>query len=687
MLIRLNIAGWRNVMGVVLTGLLAACGGGAPDTGSSGGTPPVLTPTLSVSVLNAANASSQTLYIGESGTATVKLLDSTGKGIGGAIVSLSIADATLGALDAGTVLTDANGIASTRLSAPLDKTGATTLSAAVTVGSSALSSSYNFAVKPIQLTLSPITLGLTAIQPGGSVGVSVELANAETGQAIETPATVTFTSPCVAANRASIDSPVSVQASTEGGKRVARANATYQDNGCTGSDKITATATLGASTASVSTSPDLQIQQASSAPASLEFVSAVPANISLAGIGGTTVSAVTFKLSDNFGNPVANQTVNFSLNSSVGGITLTQSSGITQADGTVQARVNAGSVSTVVRVTASLTVNGNTISSQSSQLTISTGVPHQNGFSLAASVYNPEFLERDGEEITLTVQSADRFGNPVPDGTPVSFSTEGGIGIITPQCQTTNGTCSVTLRSGGNRGALVQGGRQTILAHTVGEESFSDVNGNGVFDPGEPFTDLGEAFINADESNHSSPKTLLTVNGQTYVEPFIDFNSNSAYTPADGQYNGLLRSNSVPSTAPKTVSVRDSLVIVWAGSTLNEGGSPVSVPTLLCSNGVTDIEANITPIDINGNPIPAGSTITFEVTPSTSTTTGIVKVAGGENHTMPSTNMRETFRAKLNVASPDGIIAACPADSTQKLLVKIKTPNRSEVTLPPVTIQ
>jgi len=43
------------------------------------------------------------------------------------------------------------------------------------------------------------------------------------------------------------------------------------------------------------------------------------------------------------------------------------------------------------------------------------------------------------------------------------------------------------------------GGRTTILAWAVGEESFVDVNGNDEYDFGEPFFDLGEAFLDKNE--------------------------------------------------------------------------------------------------------------------------------------------------------------------------------------------
>jgi hypothetical protein len=37
-------------------------------------------------------------------------------------------------------------------------------------------------------------------------------------------------------------------------------------------------------------------------------------------------------------------------------------------------------------------------------------------------------------------------------------------------------------------------GRVTVVAYALGEESFIDLNGNNVYDAGEPFQDLGNIF-------------------------------------------------------------------------------------------------------------------------------------------------------------------------------------------------
>ncbi|MFW8341613.1 hypothetical protein ACOICY_29205, partial [Klebsiella pneumoniae] len=70
------------------------------------------------------------------------------------------------------------------------------------------------------------------------------------------------------------------------------------------------------------------------------------------------------------------------------------------------------------------------ISSQSSVLVISTGKPDQDSFSLSAETLNAEGWDVDGTAVKVTARLADAFNNPVPDGTAVYFTTEGGA--ITP---------------------------------------------------------------------------------------------------------------------------------------------------------------------------------------------------------------------------------------------------------------
>ena len=113
---------------------------------------------------------------------------------------------------------------------------------------------------------------------------------------------------------------------------------------------------------------------------------------------------------------------------------------------------------------------------------MTTGIPTANSFSLAVGCFNIEGLDLDGVTTDVTARLGDRFQNPVPDGTAVTFTAEGGN--ILSQCTTTTnategGVCTVSYRSSNPRPT---NGRVTLLAKAIGEESFVDANGNGAFD-------------------------------------------------------------------------------------------------------------------------------------------------------------------------------------------------------------
>jgi len=274
------------------------------------------------------------------------------------------------------------------------------------------------------------------VSAGATAGLSVSIwdisnATPSTPAVLFTTETVevTFSSGCsgLTPATAKIDSPVATIAGI--------AQSTYLAQGCEGSDIITATANTGGSLLSATGNVIVE----SAATGSIEFITATPENISLKGVGGAESSIIVFKVLDENGNPVANKDVNFSLNTEVGGITLSPTSAKTDSNGLVQTVINSGTVHTSVRVRADLA--SESIFTQSNLLVISTGIPDQDSFSLSTSVFNPEAWNIDGTEVTITARLADAFNNPAPDGTAVAFTTEGGA--IEDSCVTTKGVCSV----------------------------------------------------------------------------------------------------------------------------------------------------------------------------------------------------------------------------------------------------
>src|SRR5947207_865115 len=370
----------------------------------------------------------------------------------------------------------------------------------------------------------------------------------------------------------------------------------------------------------------------SSALGSIKFVGADTTNIALKGTGGAgrqEFSTLTFQVFDQTGHAVAGTQVNFTLNTTIGGLSLIPQSALTDASGIVSTVVSAGTVPTpFVIVTASVPNTG--ITTVSSILVVSTGLPVNKRISISSSIGNFEGWDFDGpagpactgspSQPCVTMSTADHFGNPPPDGTAVNFTAAyGGIGascltgniVVTPAGQTTDsrvsgvsGACSVAYWSLGTR---PPGGRSVVMGYLRGEEEFFDANGNNVCDNcgnifGPEFTsafDLSpDIFRDDNESFHWNPG-----------EPCIGPNTNGlCSTPGDGLYNGVLANPKIPN-AQQTTYLGRSYVAIWSGSNafITTNGN-VCAPF---SPGGGSAILHVRIVDLNGNPMPAGTTIVF----------------------------------------------------------------------------
>lgn len=522
-----------------------------------------------------------------------------------------------------------------------------------------------------------IGFGLAQVPAGGSTGMTIDVVDVANNNAVVTDTVdVTFTSRCIGADSSDVNPNPATSFSGV-------VSATYVAKGCSGDDVVTARATInGSNVQAVGTINVLPANLGS-----IEFVSAVPANIGLQGSGQPETSTVTFRVKNEVGGNVGGQLVTFALNTTVGGITLAPTSGTTNADGTVQTVVRAGTVATTVRVTATATQasTGTTVSSQSEQLTITTGLPDQNSFSLSAETLNAEGLSRDGTQVAITIRAADRFNNPVPNGTAVNFRTEGGD--IQGSCLTVGGACSVIWESQDPRPDAVgasPAGRSTIFAYALGEESFIDADGDGLYDSTEIYGDLPEAFRDDSENGNREAS-----------EEFIDIDTDGAYDVADTAFNGLLcdAGGGTPvqcSPQRTTVNVRASLVMVMSGSsavinpasdvsvtgtgvTYDAGTRTITVPDA----GSFGISVVIR--DANDQPMASGTTVKFEVT-------GGGSLLGDSDYVVPSTNddsaVGNTYPTTYE--APD--LEAGDANDTALLQLNVTSPESGLVTPTQFTI-
>jgi len=621
---------------------------------------------------------------------TSVLTDENGQALINKIITFT---ADIGSLNTTTALTNNTGIASVTLTSPDNVIGAgVTTATYIDTNNDTLVviNRINYEIVPADTVIinddvrigyfddsntfveGAIKLSVTnnTISAGGTLGLQVDLVDSNNNR-ISTPTPVAFTSNCVQSQDANIDaSVISVKGS---------AKATFEDTSCAGAsgtdDVLLATITINGATSTASETISITGEELGS----IEFISATPSSIVLKGTGGQgkeETSTLTFKIKGKLGNPLAQQAVSFSLNTAVGGIVLSPATGLTNSQGLITTRVTAGTVPTAVRVTAlaEVTTNGTTTSvqTQSDLLSINTGLPEQRSFTLAATVLNPEAGNINGEKSVITAWLADNFNNPVPDGTTVNFTTEGGV--IEPSCLTANGTCSVTWTSAEPR---VLDHRVTILASALGHETFFDTNGNNTFDDADGnaidgdevvvitptisvsvssgFRRLSAAasgFVDMSEAWRDDNENGLKDAGET----FLDFDNSNSYSTRDTLFNGpQCQGAKCASEAQRSLHIRKALVLIMASSSANYALTDSNTNTIFKdSNGAS------TPIPDIADGGAQNFTFSFSDTANqtmplgTTVEIGVVggQVAGNTNYTVSNNNSEGSAAMEFIVTNP-----------------------------------
>jgi len=495
-----------------------------------------------------------------------------------------------------------------------------------------------------------IDISNASLAAGGTATLEVSVVNADNADALYTGGqlTVTFSSSCLAAGTATLaaSGPTTTAGTTADTftTNTGEVEVTYTAAGCSGSDVVTSTSVVN----SVNLQASGTLTVAAASIGSLQFVSATPTTIGLKGTGVGDTSTVVFKVLDSTGAPRPGATVSFALNTSVGGLSLSPASAESGSDGDVQTVVSSGTVHTAVRVTASIASPA--LSTQSSQLTVTTGLPTSGGFSIAIgsptnypkplvspapACPNVEAYAYDGLIVPVSVWLSDRYNNPAPDGTAVAFTTDAGqiVGACpstqaNPSGGTIGGTCTVNWTSANPRPSGGAGSTQdnpvipsngdgVILATAIGEESFVDSTGSGFYVQGDSFSNLGEPYLDENQDGiYEYP-----------YEPFLDYYKTGKYEGPSGSFIGIIcNGTSATSTCTEnTLAIGAEHVIImsegdWnpAFATTGFGGS-VGAGLTITSGGAGSV--SVTLVDSNGNPISAGSSITAAMSSSVGSVT------------------------------------------------------------------
>jgi len=538
-------------------------------------------------------------------------LTQDGVGVANELVT---ATTTIGALSKLTALTDENGLAIFNLTDNSDE-GAGRITFSTDAASLSTEEVLNFEIGVTHVSMSiDNDIGSAELAQIATSLITVSITNDDDGSPYTPSVTVTFSSACATAGTAKLDESVLAINGV--------AQSTYQALGCYGDDVITANASIN------NLSSNTTITVASSEVQSIRYIGAEPEWIAIKGTGGVDrqeTSTLTFQLVDKNDLPSPQKNVVFTLSGPSGSV-IEPLTAITNSDGEVSTVVSSGKVSGVVRVTAKLADSDPVISSVSDQLTISTGLPDQDSFTLSLSDFAPSAWDHNREVVTVTVSLSDHWNNTVPDGTAVYFHTEGGKiqnpTIPVGYCTTVQGACVMNWESANPRPA---DGRVTITAWALGEESFADKDNDGWFSDGDIFeiststnfndkTDLGEVFFDYNNNN---------IYDELSTEEFVAFDTETnpddqTYTAADGVFTGVLCSDDQKSKikcAQSLIHVRMNTTLAMASDRVScklyNGSTEVTNTSYdLSSEGAVTLTVEVE--DINGNTPPTGTTINIE---------------------------------------------------------------------------
>lgn len=453
--------------------------------GSSGGT--TGSPSLALQLFNSANATTTNVSVGGGNYLKATVLDAAGSPVVGKVVTFSATGSSLTAFtpSSATALTNSSGIAQMSV-APVaaSSSGAGTFSAQANASGVTVTGTLDYSVSPVNFNLGAIALGSNSLSSGATTSAVVRATAVSGGTGVSGVA-VGFSVDC-----GTIQSVVT----TDGSGNASATYSSVKTDGslCSGTVTVTAVAN-GAATQSATLTVAAPVANA------ITFVSATPGQIFIKGSGAAEQSVVKFKVLAGT-VPQQNVGVKFTLTENPGGVVIgTGSTTITSdSSGEVSIPVFSGTVPGPLKIKAELASNAS-VFAETSNLTVFSGPPAQNFFDLSVDTFNIEGWDYSGVSSVLSMIVGDRQGNPVPDGTVINFTSEGGQ--VAGSCATAkvNGIarCSVNFVSGSPRPS---NGRVSVLAFTEGVKQFTDTNFDNAYTAGtDTLVNQGDAYRDDDE--------------------------------------------------------------------------------------------------------------------------------------------------------------------------------------------
>ena len=485
---------------VALAVLLAGCGGGGSDgyyntkgsTTGNASNPSTGEEVKSVNIssieLIDRNGSLTQAIAAEGVIAKVKVTDQSGKGISGALVTFTVTGGVVLGSSNGAVLTNTSGEASISVKPEnLNTNGAYQISAVADFdGAQASSQALNFSLQATNIILVDLMAASTQLESGGSTNITLKTQDAKT-KVNQNNVNVEFTATCGKFE------PATVVSSNQGNVTTSYKAIGTDGKLCTGTQKISA---KGLNIPEVEVDVNIKALEANSLVYTSNQV-----NLGIRKSGSASSGQIEFTLYAN-GVPVADQDVLIEKVQAPEDLSFVsfgnQNNKTIKSDSNGKVIVNLypGDKPGPVEIRATL-VSDKNVSAVSKNVSVSIGRVTQDGLSLSVSKNSLQNVI-DGDTATITARMVDRTRNPVPDGTVISFVSEGGK--VEPNCSTVQGVCSVTLTTQEPRPL---DNRVTVLAYVEGDKSFTDLDGDNLYTKGVDrlLSNIGSFFRDDNEDN------------------------------------------------------------------------------------------------------------------------------------------------------------------------------------------
>lgn len=291
---------------------------------------------------------------------------------------------------------------------------------------------------------------------------------------------------------------------------------------------------------------------------SIAFVSLSTNQISVAGVGGTESSIITWEVRDSLGFPIDidhSDTVFFQLvgTPTSGGAYVSPSWAVTNVAGRVATTINSGTVSGVMQFLATLVRNsdGAVITSTPVVITVNAGLPAQSHFTIGPRQFNFAAYNWLGRTNDITVQVGDKYSNPVKTGTAVYFNTTGGV-IDASGFTDNTSHATVQLYSGNPlpRDATLSPpsafgdgtGYAWVRAHSLGENSVNVIDSVLILFSGVSNITLSTSVVHIDSGGCVDVSVTIADQNGNPLAPGTQIKTEVEFTPPEGTNWSVLAS-------------------------------------------------------------------------------------------------------------------------------------------------